>query len=128
VARTELLDQRARFHVLELGLASTQCLTSVSAARSSLVWDVTYRTLVVTDVLGPNMGSHLQGTLEGGTDRLSRNVVNYQSALRSITHERKPKIVKSLRHVGTSLVVMAVRHGLFHGLYQTDDADVRLGS
>ena len=109
MARIELLDQRARFHVLELGLASTQCIASASAARSSLVWDVTYRRFVVSyRRFGTNFGSHLQGAFEGGTDSLSRNVVNYQSALRSIPQERKPEITQSPHHIRTSLVVMAV--------------------
>jgi hypothetical protein len=73
---------------------------------------------------GTNVGSHLQGALEDGTDRLSRNVVNYQSALGSVPQERKPEITQSPHHVRMSLVVMEVRRGVFHGLYQTDDAAV----
>ena len=75
---------------------------------------------------GTNFGSQFEGALEGGTDSLSRNVKNYHFALRSIPQERKPKITQSLHHVRTSLVVMTVRQGMFHGLYQTDDTAIRL--
>jgi hypothetical protein len=59
--------------------------------RSSLFWDVTQHKLVVTDVSGQPVGPVFRGqvvqepdflTIKNWTDRLSRNVGNYQSALR----------------------------------------------
>ena len=60
---------------------------------SSLFWNFTQHRLVVIDRrFGTIYRSHLQGsssllTLENGTDRLSRNVGNYQSTLRKIAEE-----------------------------------------
>jgi len=100
-----------------------------SESFAGLGWYCTYRKLVVSyRRFGTNSGSHLHGGLEGGTDRLSRNVVKYHSALCSIPQERRPVITQSSHHARTSLVVMAVRHGTFRGLYQTDDAAVRFAS
>jgi hypothetical protein len=38
-------------------------------------------------------------TLEGGTDRLSRNVGNYQSTLRNVPEERRPPEIHVLIYV-----------------------------
>jgi hypothetical protein len=68
--------------------------------RSSLFWDVTQRRLVVSyRRFGTSYRSQLQGSIfkgrtvdwlihEDGTDRLSRNVGNYQYTLRYIPEER----------------------------------------
>jgi len=65
--------------------------------RSSLFWDVTQRKLVFTNVSEQPMDPILKdqaakddgSTLQDGTDRLSRNVGNYQHVLRNIAEERR---------------------------------------
>jgi hypothetical protein len=57
---------------------------------SSLFWDVKMRRLAVADVSGYHVGPTL--TLENGADRLSRNVVHYQSTLRNIPVERRSHV------------------------------------
>jgi len=68
--------------------------------RSSLFWDVTPYGLLVTDFSGQPIGLivNCEGlkkdlsdclTLEDGTDRLFRNVGNYQSTLHNIAEERR---------------------------------------
>jgi hypothetical protein len=56
--------------------------------RSSLFWDVTQRTLVVTDVSGHPTGP-VGPNLEEGTERLPRNVGNYHAMLHNIPEERR---------------------------------------
>jgi len=68
--------------------------------RSSLFWDVTQCGLVVScRCFGTTYRFNFQGsnsqdcfTLGAWTDRLSRNVVNYQSILRNNPEERKPRL------------------------------------
>lgn len=62
--------------------------------RSSLFWDGTKRGLVVSD-------RRFGTIIEDGTDRVSRNVGNYQSTLRNILEEprsllHRERILKSL--------------------------------
>ena len=84
--------------------------------RYGLFWDVTKRSLIVTDVSGQLIGPifRVQAvqemfpafflnclTLEDGTDRFSRNAGNYQSTLRNILEEprsllHRERILKSL--------------------------------
>jgi hypothetical protein len=60
--------------------------------RSSVLWNATQRMLVVTDFSGQLIQRILKDqavfTLEDGTDRLFRNVGNYQSALRNSEEDR----------------------------------------
>jgi len=76
---------------------------------SSVFWDVTQSRLVIPDVSGQPVGPILKdqivqddcSTLQDGTDRLSRNVANYQPTLRNIPEDRRAHLqrggsVKSL--------------------------------
>jgi hypothetical protein len=77
------------------------CVISDLQRGSSLFWDVTQRRLVISyRRFGTTYRFHLQRsskprflldylTHEDGSDRLSRNVGNYQSTLRNIPEERR---------------------------------------
>ena len=71
--------------------------------RSALFWDFTQRRMVVCcRRFGTTYQSHLQGTLEDGTDRFSRNVGNkvlFYAAQVSLTQWRKPEITHNMRAV-----------------------------
>jgi hypothetical protein len=65
---------------------------ALNCRRSSLFfWDVTQRTLSVTDVSGQSIDPIFQD-LEDETDSLSQNVGDYQSTLRNIPEERRPHL------------------------------------
>ena len=79
-----------------VGNMTQKCLATF---RSSLFWDVAQHWLVVTDVSGQPIGPILNGqslldclTLEGGTDRLSRNDGNYQLTPLNIPKELRPHL------------------------------------
>jgi hypothetical protein len=70
-----------------------------SAKRSLLFWDVTQRRLIVIcRRFGTTYLSHLLGSLEDRTHRLSRTSVNLPSTLRNI-----PEEIRSHLHSGGSL-------------------------
>jgi len=61
--------------------------------RSSILWDVTQRILVVTDVSVPPNGQALKGPI-GCPETL---VINYQSSLRNIPEERRCYLWRAYR-------------------------------